>query len=45
VDFGGEPCEQRSAAPEQGQHSEEILAELGHDSDAIAKLRERGVVG
>jgi formyl-CoA transferase len=29
----------RSAAPEIGQHSDEILAELGYDAAAIAELR------
>jgi formyl-CoA transferase len=30
--------------PELGQHSEEILADLGYDSAAVAKLRERGAI-
>jgi len=35
----------RSVAPEHGQHTEEILAELlGYDWDRIAKLREDGVI-
>jgi len=45
VDFGGQPCEQRSMAPGHGQHSDEILAEYGRDAAAIAKLRESGVLG
>jgi len=32
-------------APELGQHTEEILLELGHDWDAIAGLRESGALG
>lgn len=31
-------------APELGEHSRQILEELGYDSDAIQVLRERGVV-
>jgi len=30
--------------PDAGQHTEEILTELGYDSAAIADLRERGVI-
>lgn len=31
-------------APEMGQHTEEILQELGYDWEAIARLKERSVV-
>lgn len=34
----------RSAPPLLGQHTDEILAELGYDAAAIADLRERGIV-
>jgi formyl-CoA transferase len=34
----------RSAAPERGQHTDEILAELGHSADDIRSLREARVV-
>jgi crotonobetainyl-CoA:carnitine CoA-transferase CaiB-like acyl-CoA transferase len=44
VDFGDSPLAPRCMAPSQGQHTDEILAELGHDSDAIGALRERGIV-
>ncbi len=33
-----------SASPECGEHTEDILAELGHDADSIADLRDRKVV-
>jgi len=45
VDFGGSPCQPRHMAPELGQHSDEILAELGRSAAEIAELRRRGVVG
>jgi len=38
------PASVRAAAPELGAHSDEILAELGYDAEALARLRERGVV-
>jgi crotonobetainyl-CoA:carnitine CoA-transferase CaiB-like acyl-CoA transferase len=31
-------------APEHGQHTDEVLTDLGCDSQRIAKLREKGVV-
>ena len=34
----------RSAAPERGQHTEEVLAELGHSAGDIRGFREAGVV-
>lgn len=34
----------RHRAPKLGEHSDEILAELGYDAAAIAKLRADGVV-
>ena len=33
-----------SAAPEAGEHSESVLAELGYSSDEIAELRDRQVI-
>jgi crotonobetainyl-CoA:carnitine CoA-transferase CaiB-like acyl-CoA transferase len=45
VDFAGTPCEQRCMAPELGQHSHEVLHELGKSAEEIATLRERGVLG
>ena len=34
----------RSAAPEFGQHTEEILQEFGYDWDQIAEFRDKGVI-
>jgi formyl-CoA transferase len=31
--------------PELGQHTEEVLVELGVDWDEIERLREAGVIG
>jgi crotonobetainyl-CoA:carnitine CoA-transferase CaiB-like acyl-CoA transferase len=44
VDYGGTPAAPRAVPPELGQHTDEILAELGRDAAAIADLRARGAV-
>ena len=44
VDFGGTPWAPRAMAPEHGQHSDEILRELGRSEKEIAALREASVV-
>ena len=38
------PASIRSAAPELGQHTEEVLLELGYDWEAITSLKDRGVI-
>ena len=38
------PAEITVAAPEAGEHSDEILAEIGYSADEIAKFRAAGVV-
>ncbi|MEE2777062.1 MAG: CoA transferase [Acidobacteriota bacterium] len=38
------PQRMRSAAPERGEHTREVLVELGYDDDAIDELTEGGVV-
>lgn len=45
VKFSETRGEIRSTAPLLGQHTEEILAELGHSQDNINKLRELGAIG
>ena len=44
VDMSRTPHEIRSASPEPGQHTDEILAELGRDEAEIDELRSKGVV-
>ena len=34
----------RSRAPKLGEHTEEVLAEIGYDARAVSRLREAGVV-
>jgi formyl-CoA transferase len=38
------PQRMRSAAPDKGQHTDSILAELGYDDQAIAGFRERRII-
>ena len=44
VDFGDTPWAPQGPAPECGQHTEELLLELGFDWEAIGGLKERGVI-
>jgi formyl-CoA transferase len=38
------PSRLNATAPERGQHSDEILAELGYGADAIDTLRRAGII-
>jgi crotonobetainyl-CoA:carnitine CoA-transferase CaiB-like acyl-CoA transferase len=38
------PSRIRSATPERGEHTDEILGEIGYDAEKIADLRQRGIV-
>jgi formyl-CoA transferase len=38
------PQRMRSATPEKSEHTDEVLAELGYDAEAMAGLRERRVI-
>lgn len=44
VNMSRTPHEMRSAAPERGEHTDEILAEHGVDAERIAELRARGAI-
>lgn len=44
VTFGQNPASLRTASPETGQHTEEILLELGYDWDDITRLKEQEII-
>lgn len=44
VDFHGTPWKPRWMAPEHGQHTDEVLHELGRSDEAIAELRAKNVI-
>jgi crotonobetainyl-CoA:carnitine CoA-transferase CaiB-like acyl-CoA transferase len=44
VRFSGTALEENPLAPTLGQHTDEVLARLGRDADAVADLRARGIV-
>jgi crotonobetainyl-CoA:carnitine CoA-transferase CaiB-like acyl-CoA transferase len=44
VQFGGEPPAVRSAAPDAGAQTEEVLLELGCSWEDVARLKDAGVV-
>jgi formyl-CoA transferase len=45
ADFAQTPWQPAGIAPELGQHTEEVLLELGYDWERIAELRDRGALG
>lgn len=44
ADFHGTPGRPRAGAPEHGQHTEEVLLELGHDWDEIIAWKDAGTI-
>jgi len=45
IEFSATPPAIRHGAPELGQHTEEVLLEMGYGWDDIAKLRDQGALG
>ena len=44
IDFDGTEIVQRCMAPESGEHTDDILSELGRSPEQIAALRKSGAV-
>ena len=44
MQFDGRGLEVRRAAPGIGEHSDDVLREVGVDEEEIARLREKGVL-
>jgi crotonobetainyl-CoA:carnitine CoA-transferase CaiB-like acyl-CoA transferase len=44
IDFSETPASIRHAAPELGQHTEEVLLAAGYTWEDLAGLREKGVI-
>jgi len=45
IEFSATPASIRHAAPELGEHTEEVLLEHGYTWDDIAALKEKGAIG
>ena len=45
IHFSATPCGEPFAAPLLGQHSDQVLAEVGYSADELAALRRQGVLG
>lgn len=43
-DFSDTPASWKRGAPKLGEHTDEVLLEIGYSKEAIAKLREEGVI-
>jgi crotonobetainyl-CoA:carnitine CoA-transferase CaiB-like acyl-CoA transferase len=45
IEFSATPSSTRRAAPELGEHTEEVLLEHGYTWEDIAALKEKGAIG
>jgi crotonobetainyl-CoA:carnitine CoA-transferase CaiB-like acyl-CoA transferase len=45
IEFGATPASVRHAAPELGEHTEEVLLEHGYTWEDIAALKDKGAIG
>ncbi len=43
--MSGTPMRVQRASPALGEHTDQVLAELGYDEAAVARFRERGIIG
>ncbi|MBM3643914.1 MAG: CoA transferase [Alphaproteobacteria bacterium] len=44
INMSATPFQMRGATPEQGEHTDSVLAEFGYDAASIADFRKRGVI-
>jgi len=44
IDFRSTPAQTKTAAPEVGQHTEEVLLAAGYSWEEMAKLKEQRVI-
>jgi crotonobetainyl-CoA:carnitine CoA-transferase CaiB-like acyl-CoA transferase len=45
VEFGASPARIKHGAPELGEHTEQVLLEIGYTWEQIAALKEKGAIG
>jgi len=44
IEMDGTPLRVEPPAPDHGEHTDELLSEIGYDNAAIGRLREAGVI-